>query len=85
MLEYYQSFKVLQFDSENTETVDEEVLTAGQAAMESGRMTPLLKVELWAKIQSRRLSEGKAELQVQFNRTPMTPVSQSSHTFYCNC
>jgi hypothetical protein len=29
----------MQFDSENTETVDEEVLTAGQAAMESGRMT----------------------------------------------
>jgi hypothetical protein len=36
----------MQFDSENTETVDEEVLTAGQAAMESGRMTPLLKVGL---------------------------------------
>jgi hypothetical protein len=68
----------MQFDSENTETVDEEVLLAGQAAMKSGRMTPLLKLELRTKIQSRRLSEGKEELQVQFNRTPRTPVSQSS-------
>ena len=46
--------------------VDETLLTAQREAIQSGRMTPILKVELWTKIQSRRLSEGKDELKVDF-------------------
>ncbi|XP_063412047.1 uncharacterized protein LOC134694873 isoform X1 [Mytilus trossulus] len=49
---------------------DEEVMTASKKALESGRITPLLKVELWAKIQARRLSEGKEEMQVDFEKSP---------------
>ncbi|CAC5402644.1 unnamed protein product [Mytilus coruscus] len=49
---------------------DEEVMSASKKALESGRITPLLKVELWAKIQSRRLSEGKEELRVDFEKSP---------------
>ncbi|XP_071148498.1 uncharacterized protein [Mytilus edulis] len=49
---------------------DEEVMSASKKALESGRITPLLKVELWAKIQARRLSEGKEEMQVDFEKSP---------------
>lgn len=45
---------------------DKDVFSAEREALSSGRITPLLKVELWAKIQSRRLSEGKEELKVEF-------------------
>ncbi|KAL8592644.1 hypothetical protein ACOMHN_026574 [Nucella lapillus] len=44
------------------------LLAASQEAMIRGSITPLLKKELWLKIQSRRLSEGKEELVV-----PHTP------------
>ncbi|XP_076442227.1 uncharacterized protein LOC143281126 [Babylonia areolata] len=42
--------------------IEEDLLAASQEAMSSGSITPLLKKELWLKIQSRRLSEGKEEL-----------------------
>ncbi|XP_048737379.1 uncharacterized protein LOC125652332 isoform X2 [Ostrea edulis] len=55
--------------------VDDDVVRAGEEARASGRLTPLIKIELWSKIQARRLSEGKEELNVEFtapNHTPLT-------------
>ena len=46
------------------ERIDPDLLEASREAMSSGSITPLLKKELWLKIQSRRLSEGKEELVV---------------------
>ncbi|XP_046375544.1 cyclic AMP-dependent transcription factor ATF-3-like [Haliotis cracherodii] len=45
---------------------DLTLVKATYAALESGRLTPLLKEELRCRIQSRRLSEGKDELMVEF-------------------
>lgn len=49
-----------------------ELNDAEKEAMSSGRITPFLKIELWAKIQSRRLSEGKEELKVDFQPSTST-------------
>lgn len=54
--------------------LDSEVLRAGEEAQASGRLTPLIKIELWSKIQARRLSEGKEEMTVQFSPPQSTPV-----------
>ncbi|XP_061174296.1 cyclic AMP-dependent transcription factor ATF-3-like [Saccostrea echinata] len=56
--------------------IDEEVMKAGEEAKASGQLTPLIKVELWSKIQSRRLSEGKEELNVQFSPPTATPLTE---------
>ncbi|KAL5017852.1 hypothetical protein ScPMuIL_003574 [Solemya velum] len=45
---------------------DKDLLKAAQEVSESGSMLPLLKQELRFKIQSRRLSEGRSELFVNF-------------------
>lgn len=54
--------------------LDSEVVRASAEAQASGRLTPLIKVELWSKIQARRLSEGKEEMAVQFSPPQTTPV-----------
>lgn len=54
--------------------LDSEVVKASAEAQASGRLTPLIKVELWSKIQARRLSEGKEEMAVQFSPPRPTPV-----------
>ncbi|XP_062596950.1 cyclic AMP-dependent transcription factor ATF-3-like isoform X2 [Saccostrea cucullata] len=56
--------------------IDEEVMKAGEEAQASGQLTPLIKVELWSKIQSRRLSEGKEELNVQFSPPTAIPLTE---------
>lgn len=61
---------------------DEEVMSASKKALESGRITPLLKVELWAKIQARRLSEGKEEMQVDFEKSPHSCTEVCSYNIY---
>jgi hypothetical protein len=55
--------------------VDADVVRAGEEAQASGRLTPLIKIELWSKIQARRLSEGKDEMNVEFTAPVPTPVS----------
>ncbi|KAJ8308877.1 hypothetical protein KUTeg_013751 [Tegillarca granosa] len=47
---------------------DPKLLHAHEVAIESGRLTPLIKEELWTKIQARRLSSGLSELHVEFNK-----------------
>ncbi|XP_022334219.1 uncharacterized protein LOC111131133 [Crassostrea virginica] len=56
--------------------LDSEVLRAGEEAQASGRLTPLIKIELWSKIQARRLSEGKEEMTVQFSPPQSTPLTE---------
>ncbi|KAK3092841.1 hypothetical protein FSP39_007807 [Pinctada imbricata] len=45
---------------------NEKILEATKMALETGELTPLVKEELKYTIQTRRLAEGKEELQVQF-------------------
>ncbi|XP_076442229.1 cyclic AMP-dependent transcription factor ATF-3-like [Babylonia areolata] len=45
---------------------DAALLKATVESLHTGRLTPLIKEELRCRIQSRRLSEGKDELRVQF-------------------
>ncbi|KAK7502757.1 hypothetical protein BaRGS_00006007 [Batillaria attramentaria] len=54
---------------------DEDLVAASKEAMNTGCLTPLLKKELWLKIQSRRLAEGKEELSVP--STPSLSYQQS--------
>lgn len=56
--------------------LDSEVVRASAEAQASGRLTPLIKVELWSKIQARRLSEGKEEMAVQFSPPQTTPMTE---------
>lgn len=56
---------------------DPRLLHAHEVAIESGRLTPLIKEELWTKIQARRLSSGLSELHVEFNKPTKTDVSIS--------
>ncbi|KAK6181036.1 hypothetical protein SNE40_008980 [Patella caerulea] len=49
-----------------SELQDPSLRRATFASLESGQLTPLLKEELKCRIQSRRLSEGKEELHVDF-------------------
>lgn len=56
--------------------LDSEVVKASAEAKASGRLTPLIKVELWSKIQARRLSEGKEEMAVQFSPPRPTPMTE---------
>jgi len=55
--------------------IDDKLKDASFLAMESGRLTPLIKEELWTKIQARRLSEGKDELTVDFKKPLKSRVS----------
>ncbi|XP_046561993.1 basic leucine zipper transcriptional factor ATF-like 3 [Haliotis rubra] len=48
---------------------DQELLNAQERALASNSITPLLKQELRYKIQSRRLTEGKDELNVSCSNT----------------
>ncbi|KAK3093587.1 hypothetical protein FSP39_017778 [Pinctada imbricata] len=52
--------------------IDDRLSKANSIALESGVMTPLIKEELWSKIQYRRMSEGLDELRVTFDdeKTP---------------
>uniref|UniRef100_A0A2C9LM56 BZIP domain-containing protein n=1 Tax=Biomphalaria glabrata TaxID=6526 RepID=A0A2C9LM56_BIOGL len=53
---------------------DAGLLRATMESLECGRLTPLIKEELRCRIQSRRLSEGKEELLVEFpSPTPSHP------------
>ncbi|XP_071081087.1 basic leucine zipper transcriptional factor ATF-like 3 [Haliotis cracherodii] len=45
-----------------TRRLDKRVVSAAREAIQSGSLIPLIKEELWCKIQSRRLSEGQGEL-----------------------
>lgn len=54
-----------------SEKFDADLLDASKEAMTTGCIMPLLKKELWLKIQSRRLKEGKEELVVP----PTLPLS----------
>lgn len=47
---------------------DEGLVTAAAQALEKKSLIPLLKQELWCKIQTRRLSEGKGELVLSSQR-----------------
>ncbi|XP_013094521.2 uncharacterized protein LOC106078242 [Biomphalaria glabrata] len=49
---------------------DEKIINATFKAFQSGTLTPLIKEELRCIIQSRRLAEGKGELQVEFKSPP---------------
>ncbi|ESO90091.1 hypothetical protein LOTGIDRAFT_164395 [Lottia gigantea] len=49
-----------------SEVQDPSLRRATYASLETGQLTPLLKEELKCRIQSRRLSEGKEELLVDF-------------------
>lgn len=60
---------------------DLTLVKATYAALESGRLTPLLKEELRCRIQSRRLSEGKDELMVEFTAPTKDEVQRESQTF----
>ncbi|XP_070180569.1 uncharacterized protein [Littorina saxatilis] len=60
-----------------SDTLEAELLEANRKAMDSGCITPLLKKELWLKIQSRRLSEGKEELVVPPTPSLSYKVSQA--------
>ncbi|KAL8592638.1 hypothetical protein ACOMHN_026568 [Nucella lapillus] len=62
---------------------DAALLKATVESLHTGRLTPLIKEELRCRIQSRRLSEGKDELMVQFESPTRSEVSSprySSHT-----
>ncbi|XP_041354870.1 uncharacterized protein LOC121372545 [Gigantopelta aegis] len=54
------------FIQEVFDTGDDILIKATFNSYFSGRLTPLLKEELKCRIQTRRLSEGKDELQVEF-------------------
>ena len=51
---------------EGCEHYDQELEEAERQALESGTITPLVKQELRLLIQTRRLSQGKQEMQVAF-------------------
>ena len=53
---------------------DDVLLKATVESLSTGRLTPLIKEELRCRIQSRRLSEGKAELTVQFDEPDFLQV-----------
>nr|KAG5710732.1 hypothetical protein BaRGS_035134 [Batillaria attramentaria] len=54
---------------------DVALLRATVESLHTGRLTPLIKEELRCRIQSRRLSEGKDELTVQFE----SPTRSEGH------
>ena len=54
---------------------DAALLRATVESLHTGRLTPLIKEELRCRIQSRRLSEGKDELMVQFESPTRSEVS----------
>ena len=54
---------------------DAALLKATVESLHTGRLTPLIKEELRCRIQSRRLSEGKDELRVQFDSPTISEVS----------
>ncbi|XP_070181749.1 uncharacterized protein [Littorina saxatilis] len=54
---------------------DTALLKATVESLNTGRLTPLIKEELRCRIQSRRLSEGKDELMVQFDSPTISEVS----------
>ncbi|GFR78959.1 hypothetical protein ElyMa_000544200 [Elysia marginata] len=56
---------------------DSGLLRATMESLECGRLTPLIKEELRCRIQSRRLSEGKDELFVEFPSPTPSQVSPS--------
>ncbi|XP_067681944.1 cyclic AMP-dependent transcription factor ATF-3-like isoform X2 [Haliotis asinina] len=58
-----------------TRRLDKRVVSAAREAIQSGSLIPLLKEELWCKIQTRRLSEGQGELTL-----PSTPPVTSKLT-----
>ncbi|XP_046375543.1 cyclic AMP-dependent transcription factor ATF-3-like [Haliotis rubra] len=53
---------------------DEGLVQATVEVLKTGRLTPLIKEELKCTIQTRRLSEGKDELQVEFNSPEKTSL-----------
>lgn len=55
---------------------DQELLNAQERALASNSITPLLKQELRYTIQSRRLTEGKDEM----NLSSLNTSTSSSHT-----
>ena len=57
---------------------DTALLRATVESLHTGRLTPLIKEELRCRIQSRRLSEGKDELMVQFESPTRSEVSESA-------
>lgn len=61
---------------------DEGLVQATVEVLKTGRLTPLIKEELKCTIQTRRLSEGKDELQVEFNSPEKTSVSSKSFHSY---
>ncbi|KAL8580788.1 hypothetical protein ACOMHN_018460 [Nucella lapillus] len=54
---------------------DAVLFKATVESLHTGRLTPLIKEELRCRIQSRRLSEGKEELRVQFESPSRLEVS----------
>ena len=55
-------------------------------SFQTGRVTPLLKEELRCKIQSRRLSEGKAELSVNLGKEDIdSKVRSKVHMYMFLC
>ena len=48
-----------------TDVTDSQLAEAALNAVTSGKLTPLIKVELRSTIQAKRLSEGKEELEVE--------------------
>ena len=55
--------------------LDIKLINAEEQARREGSLTPLIKEELWCKIQVRRMSEGLEELKVDFTAKSAEKVS----------
>ena len=59
-----------------TDVRDSQLAEAALNAVTSGKLTPLIKVELRSTIQAKRLSEGKEELEVEIESAIEDDVSK---------